>query len=73
MDRVVLLGLLALPVLVILHVALFEQRLPPGAAVVWVDSPDGYRDRSPLQGHWRVPGKTSSPYFAIKTTQEQGS
>jgi hypothetical protein len=68
MDRVVLLALLGIPVLVIMHVALFAQPLPSTSVHVEDD-----RDRPLLQGHWRIPEPPGSTHLVIKHLSEQGS
>jgi hypothetical protein len=72
MDRVVLLALLGIPILVIMHVALFWQSLPPGA--VMFSAADGAPERPHLQGYWQAPERLSLPSrFVIRQTSEQGS
>jgi len=71
MDRAVLLALLAIPVLVIIHVALFWQPIPLGGEVFST----AYRDtgRVQLRGHWQVPDQTSPSRFIIAHPIAQGS
>jgi len=71
MDRFVLLGLLALPVLIIMHVALFEQPLTASATTVWTDSPGAPRGLAYPQA--ALPERNSPSHFTTKTTQEKGS
>jgi hypothetical protein len=68
MDRVVLLALLGIPVLVIMHVALFASPLPSTSMLV-----DEDRDRPVLQGTWRMPEPPGSMRLVIKHLPEQGS
>jgi hypothetical protein len=72
MDRVVLLALLGIPVLVIMHVALFRQELPPGIAMLSISG--GGQERPTLQGHWLAPERVDLPArYVIKQTSERGS
>jgi len=74
MDRVVLLALLALPVLVIMHVALFEQGLTSAVGLAWTPIPEARAERVSLQGYWRAPErKFAPPRYVINTSPEQGS
>jgi|HubBroStandDraft_5_1064220.scaffolds.fasta_scaffold1797034_1 hypothetical protein len=52
MDRFVLLALLGIPVLVIIHVALFGQPTPPGVAMVSATFSGGGQNHRVLQGLW---------------------
>lgn len=69
MDRTILLALLGIPVLVIIHIALFAQPIPWTSAMFWAASGDGTQ----LQGHWQSPEQTLPSHFAIERTTEQGS
>jgi hypothetical protein len=71
MDRVVLLTLLAIPLLVIIHVALLSQ--PPDGGVVrfWAASQD--EGRLQLQGHWQSPEPMLPVQFVVERTAERGS
>jgi hypothetical protein len=72
MDRVVLLALLGIPVLIIMHVALFWQGLPPGIAMLAVTGEA--LERPSLQGHWLAPDRVELPArYVIKQTSERGS
>jgi hypothetical protein len=55
MDRVILLALLGIPVLVVIHVALFERQTPPGVPMISASFSVGSQESSMLQGHWRSP------------------
>jgi hypothetical protein len=55
MDRVILLALLGIPVLVIIHVALFAGQTPPGAPMISASFSVGSQEPSMLRGHWRSP------------------
>jgi hypothetical protein len=72
MDRVVLLALLGIPILIIIHVALFSPELPSGLAMA---SPASQLDRElpVLQGHWQQPEPVGPARLAIKHTTERGS
>ena len=69
MDRFLLLVLLGIPVLVILHVALFRDDIPSGAAMVWTAAPED----TGLQGHWRSRDLPLPSQFVIESTPKQGS
>ena len=55
MDRVILLALLGIPVLVIIHVALFARQTPPGAPMISANFSVGGQQPPLLLGHWRSP------------------
>jgi hypothetical protein len=69
MDRVVLLTLLGIPVLVIMHVALFAQPIPSVPTMLV----DGERERPVLQGHWQMSEPPGPVHLATKHLSEQGS
>jgi len=69
MDRVFLLALLGIPVLIIMHVALFAQPLPSGPDMLV----DADRERPVLQGHWQMPESPGLMHLVIKHLPEQGS
>jgi hypothetical protein len=70
MDRAVLLALLGIPILVIIHIALFWQPMPLGGEMFWTAS--RYVERFQLRGHWRSPESTLPSHFAIERAA-QGS
>lgn len=70
MDRAVLLALLGIPILVIIHVALFRQPIPWGGETFWTVSQEA--DLRQLRGHWQSPEQTLPSHFAIERTA-QGS
>jgi hypothetical protein len=53
MDRVILLALLGIPVLVIMHVALFERQTASESPMISASFSVGSQEPSMLQGHWR--------------------
>ena len=69
MHRVLLLTLLAIPVLVIMHIALFWQPVP------WANGTfsAATRNGSQLHGCWQPPEHSTQSRFAIDTTANQGS
>jgi hypothetical protein len=69
MDRFILLALLGIPLLVILHVALFWDDIPTGAAMDWTATADD----TGLQGHWRSQDRPLPSQFVIRSTSKQGS
>jgi hypothetical protein len=72
MDRIILLALLGIPVLVIIHVALFWQDLPPGIAML--STVGGGQERPSLHGYWLSPERIDLPArYVIKQTSERGS
>jgi len=73
MDRAILLVLLGIPLLIIMHVALFGQQLPSGSAMISASAQDSDRDRAPLQGHWIAPEQPVLSRFVIRHISEQGS
>jgi hypothetical protein len=70
-DRAILLALLGVPILVILHIALFRQPVPMRADEFWAAAWDG--DRIALQGHWQSPEQTVPPIFVVERTTQRGS
>jgi len=66
MDRIILLALLGIPILIVIHVALFAQGLSSGIATAW--NPDGVAS---LHGYWSVPD--AQPRFVIDHISEKGS
>jgi hypothetical protein len=70
MDRIVLLALLAVPLLIVIHVALFR---PIGAdgVMFWPSAPDD--DRVQLQGYWQSPEQLLPAHFVVERTTERGS
>jgi len=73
MDRVILLALLGIPILVIIHVALFWQPIPSGDTMFWAATagPRGENVRS--QGHWRVSEPALRSPLVFRTSPEAGS
>jgi hypothetical protein len=69
MHRAILLTLLAIPILVIVHIALFWQSDPWGSELFWTASQDGAR----LRGYWQSPGQSARSHFVVDRTSEQGS
>jgi hypothetical protein len=69
MHRAVLLTLLAIPILVIMHIALFSQTLPWGGEIVSPVAADGPR----LRGYWQSPEVSSPARFVLDRTTKQGS
>ncbi len=69
MHRAVLLTLLAIPILVIMHIALFGQNVPWGGEIFSTAFQDGPR----LRGYWQSPEASSPARFAIDRTTKQGS
>jgi hypothetical protein len=68
MNRVALLALLGIPILVIIHVALFRQPIP-GVAKYWMVAGDHLL----LQGHWQSPEEGRPSYFVVEPMAERGS
>jgi hypothetical protein len=68
MDRAALLALLGIPILVIVHVALFRQPIP-GVAKHWTAAGDHLL----LQGHWQSPEAGRPSYFVVEPRAERGS
>ena len=72
MDRVILVALLCIPILVIMHVALFRQDLPPAVAMLSISG--GSQERPTSQDPWLTPERAGLPgQFVIKQTSERGS
>jgi len=70
MHRAILLTLLAIPILVIMHVALFWQPIPWGKEILWTASQDGAQ----LRGTWDSTGQSLPAQFVIvRTSSERGS
>jgi hypothetical protein len=69
MHRAVLLTLLAIPILVIMHIALFWQPIPWDSGTFWTAS----QDESQLRGHWQSPEQSAPTHFVLDRTSEQGS
>lgn len=70
MDRAVLLALLGIPILVIIHVALFWQPISSGGLMASnAQSPERVR----LQGHWQTPEEALPANFVIERKMERGS
>jgi hypothetical protein len=69
MHRAVLLTLLAIPILVIMHIALFWQPIPWGKEMLWTASQDGTQ----LRGNWQTPGQPVPARFVIDGIAERGS
>ena len=66
MDRAVLLVLLGIPILVVLHIALFRQPIPGQTA---------FRngEYAQLRGHWQMPQSALPSRFVIVQTDNKGS
>jgi hypothetical protein len=72
MHRVILLALLGIPVLVIMHVALFSRDLSP--AVAMLSTPGAGQEHPSLQGYWLEPERADTrARYVIKQTSERGS
>jgi hypothetical protein len=76
MDRAVLLAILGIPILVIIHVALFWQPVPWSGGVLWIASQD--MERSQLRGRWQssepaLPFQAAPSQFVIEHTVQRGS
>ena len=71
MDRAVLIALLAIPIVVIIHIALFWQPIPWQGEMYWATSRDS--DRPRLPGHWRSPEQALPSHFVLLHTSAQGS
>jgi hypothetical protein len=76
MDRAVLLVILGIPILVIIHVALFWQPVPWNGGMLWTASQD--TERSQLRGHWQsseqtLPFQAMPSRFVIEHTAQRGS
>ena len=69
MHRAVLLTLLAIPIVVIMHIALFWQPIPLGSEMFWTASQDG----SQLRGYWQPRAQAVPSHFVIDRTSEKGS
>jgi hypothetical protein len=69
MHRIVLLALLGIPVLIVIHIALFWQGISLAEAMA--GAPDGNLERPYLQGHWQTSDLPSR--FVINRISEQGS
>jgi hypothetical protein len=71
MERFVLLGLLAIPILVVVHVALFWQPVGPHSVIFWTTSQD--EDRVQLQGHWQSSEQVLPMHYVVVQKTERGS
>jgi hypothetical protein len=71
MDRIVLLALLAIPILVVVHVALLGQPVRADGVRFWPASRN--ENRPQLQGYWQSPEQLLPTHFVVETTAEQGS
>ena len=69
MHRAVLLTLLAIPILVVMHIALFSQPIPWGGAILSTAVADG----SQLHGYWQTPEASSQARYVLDRTTKQGS
>jgi hypothetical protein len=69
MDRAVLLALLGIPLLVIIHVALFWQPLPSDMANLSAAD----NETSSLQGHWQSSERVLPSHFVIEHLSQRGS
>ena len=69
MHRAILLTLLAIPVLIIMHIALFWQPIPWGNQMFWTASGEGTQ----LRGYWQPAGQAVPTQFVIDRTPERGS
>ena len=70
MHRAVLLTLLAIPILVIMHIALFSQSVPWGGQIFST----AFQDGSQLRGYWQSPPEAAGPArFVLDRTTRQGS
>jgi hypothetical protein len=71
MDRMVLLALLAVPILVVIHVALFWQPIHADGVMPWTASQ--HENHGQLQGYWQPPGQLLPAHFVVEHTAERGS
>jgi hypothetical protein len=69
MHRAVLLTLLAIPILVIMHIALVWQPIPWGSGMFWTTSQDGAH----LRGYWQSPERSVPSRFVTDRISKQGS
>jgi len=70
MDRAFLIALLGIPILVVLHIALFWQPIPWGGETFWTAAQDG--EHLQLRGNWQSE-QTNSTRFVIEQVAERGS
>ncbi len=71
MDRAVLLVLLGIPILVVIHVAMFWQPIPWQGVVFWTASQD--MERPQLHGRLQQPEQVFPAQFVIEHTTQRGS
>jgi hypothetical protein len=71
MDRFVLLALVAIPVLIVAHVAMFWRPIGADSVIFWTASHD--EGHVQLQGHWQSPERVLPVQFVVVRTAERGS
>jgi len=70
MDRALLIALLGIPILIVMHIALFWQPIPSGGEAFWT-AQDG--ERFQLRGRWQPPDQTRPTRFVTERASEKGS
>jgi len=71
MGRALLLVLLGIPILVVIHIALFSQPFPRPGEMFRTSSRDG--DRPWPTGRWHASYHTVSTHFEVEYTADRGS
>lgn len=69
MDRAVLIALLGIPVLIVIHIAVFWQPVPWSAAMAWTTAREGTQ----LQGYWQSSDETLPARFVVEHQTQRGS
>ncbi len=72
MDRVVLLALLGIPVLVIIHIALFWQQPPWDSRVIPASFSSLGQNHPALRGTWRSPERAAPSHILTVVVPDQG-